>query len=140
MQTILVPVDGSPASLRAVDALIDRIKKGLRTRIYLINVQPLLPQAVTTFVGKSTVRDFHRDAGKEALKKACAKLDKAKVPHEVEIAIGDIAETIAAFASKIKCDEIVMGTRGHGQIANLLLGSSTTKLLHLSRVPVTLVK
>lgn len=140
MQTILIPVDGSPACLRAVDALIDRIKKGLKARVYLINVQPALPQAVTTFVGKGTVRDFHRDAGKEALKKACAKLDKAKIAHETEVAVGDVAETIAAFAAKIKCDEIVMGTRGHGQIANLLLGSSTTKLLHLSRVPVTLVK
>ena len=45
MQTILIPVDGSPASLRAVDALIDRIKKGLKARVYLINVQPALPQA-----------------------------------------------------------------------------------------------
>ena len=140
MQTILVPVDGSPASLRAVDTMIDRIKKGLKARIFLINVQPSLPQAVTTFVGKGTVRDFHGDQGKAALKKACAKLQKAGISHEIEIAVGDIAETIAVFADKKKCDEIVMGTRGYSQIANLLLGSSTTKLLHLAHVPVTLVK
>ena len=140
MQTILVPIDGSPASLRAVDTVIERIKKGLKARIYLINVQPTLPQAVTTFVGKGATRDFHTDQGRAALKKACAKLEKAKIAHEIEIAIGDIAETIAAFADKKKCDEIIMGTRGHGQIANLLLGSSTTKLLHLASVPVTLVR
>ncbi|MBM3556801.1 MAG: universal stress protein [Alphaproteobacteria bacterium] len=140
MQTILIPVDGSAASLRAVDAVTERMKKGLKARIYIINVQPALPQAVTTFVGKGPVRDFHREEGEKALKKACAKLDKAKIAHDVEIAVGDVAETIAAFADKKKCDEIVMGTRGYSQIANLLLGSSTTKLLHLARVPVTLVK
>jgi nucleotide-binding universal stress UspA family protein len=105
-----------------------------------MNVQPALPEAVTTFVGTKPVRDFHREQGKDALKKACAALDKAKIPHETEIAVGDVAQSIASFADEIKCDEIVMGTRGYTQIANLLLGSSTTKLLHLAKVPVTLVK
>jgi nucleotide-binding universal stress UspA family protein len=140
MQKILVPVDGSPASLRAVDFLIRRIGKGLKARVHLMNVQPALPEAVTTFVGTKPVRDFHREQGKDALKKACAALDKAKIPHETEIAVGDVAQSIASFADEIKCDEIVMGTRGYTQIANLLLGSSTTKLLHLAKVPVTLVK
>lgn len=140
MQNILVPVDGSPASLRAVDFLIRRIRKGLRARVHLINVQPALPEAITTFVGKKSVRDFHRDAGQAALKKACAALDKAKISHETEIVVGDVAQSIASYADQTKCDEIVMGTRGHTQIANLLLGSSTTKLLHLAKVPVTLVK
>ncbi|MBM3580373.1 MAG: universal stress protein [Alphaproteobacteria bacterium] len=140
MHTILIPIDGSPASLRAVDAVIDRVQKGQKTRIHLINVQPALPQAVTDFVGKRSVRDFHKELGEKELKKACAKLNKANIAHGIEIAVGDVAETIAAYATKLKCDEIVMGTRGHSQIANLLLGSSTTKLLHLAKVPVTLVK
>jgi nucleotide-binding universal stress UspA family protein len=35
---------------------------------------------------------------------------------------------------------IVMGTRGQGAVGNLLLGSVATKVIHLSKVPVTLVK
>jgi len=51
-----------------------------------------------------------------------------------------VAETIAEFAVSCGCDQIVMGTRGMGSLEGLLLGSITTKVLHLVRVPVTLVK
>ncbi len=37
-------------------------------------------------------------------------------------------------------DVIVMGTRGMGALANLALGSTATKVVHLAEVPVTLVK
>ena len=33
-----------------------------------------------------------------------------------------------------------MGTRGHGAVANMLIGSVATKVLHLVEVPVLLVK
>jgi nucleotide-binding universal stress UspA family protein len=36
--------------------------------------------------------------------------------------------------------QIIMGTRGLGEMRGLLLGSVTTQLLHLADVPVTLVK
>jgi len=35
---------------------------------------------------------------------------------------------------------IVMGTRGMGTVANLVLGSVATKVIHLSHIPVILVK
>ncbi|MCJ9712965.1 universal stress protein, partial [Bordetella hinzii] len=39
-----------------------------------------------------------------------------------------------------QCDRIVMGTRGLGAVGGLVLGSVAQKVIHLSPVPVTLVK
>ena len=55
-------------------------------------------------------------------------------------AVGDAAETITTYADQKKCDAIFMGTRGLGRVAGLLLGSVATKVLHLTKVPVTLTK
>ena len=49
-------------------------------------------------------------------------------------------ETIVAFAEDVGADEIVMGTRGLGGLAGLLLGSVATEVISLAKVPVTLVK
>ncbi|MFL6719096.1 MAG: universal stress protein, partial [Burkholderiaceae bacterium] len=38
------------------------------------------------------------------------------------------------------CDEIVIGSRGLGTIGSLLVGSVASKIIHLSEVPVVLVK
>jgi nucleotide-binding universal stress UspA family protein len=37
-------------------------------------------------------------------------------------------------------DQVVIGSRGLGAIGRLVLGSVATKVAHLARVPVTLVK
>ena len=51
-----------------------------------------------------------------------------------------MAETIARVAADIDADEIYMGTRGLGSVASLFMGSVATKVLHLTELPVTLVK
>ena len=46
----------------------------------------------------------------------------------------------ADLGRRLKCDAIVMGTRGMTVLGNLVLGSVASKVVHLSSVPVTLVK
>jgi nucleotide-binding universal stress UspA family protein len=57
-----------------------------------------------------------------------------------EIQVGSAAKAVVDYANRAGCDAIVMGTCGMGAVGNLLLGSIATKVLHLARVPVTLVK
>ena len=137
---LLVPVDGSAGAERAVDYAITMAGWGLTDQIHLINVQYPLPGAVTTFVGSKAVSGYHHDEGMKALKGACAKLDAAKVAHQVHIVVGQPAETIATFCQELKCDAIVMGTRGHGKAAGLLLGSVARDVIAKAAVPVTVVK
>ena len=53
---------------------------------------------------------------------------------------GEAGETLADAARRLKCGSIVMGTRGQGAVGNLVLGSVATRVVHLAKVPVTLVK
>ena len=76
----------------------------------------------------------------KASRSACALLDTAGIVYTLELAEGEVAETLVQFVEREKRDMIVMGTWGTGTVANLVLGSVTTKVIHLTNIPVTLVK
>ena len=57
-----------------------------------------------------------------------------------EILYGNIADKILDYANKGKYDLIVAGTKGHGEIEGMLVGSVTRKLVSLARMPVMVVK
>ena len=54
--------------------------------------------------------------------------------------VGHVAESIADLAQEGKFDLIVMGSRGHSDVVNLVLGSVATKVLAKCTVPVLLVR
>lgn len=141
MTTILIPVDGSDASLRAVKAAIKAGAKLGNTTLHLLTVQaPIVSGNVTRFFSAEAINDFYQDEGKNALRPAQALLDAAGVSYQEKIAIGPVAQTIAKYASEQDCDLIMMGTRGLGAVGGFVLGSVATKVLNLTDVPVTLIK
>lgn len=139
MTKILVAVDGSEPSLRAIDYAIKRAKAG-GVDIYLLNVQPPLPQRVADAVSTAVVHDYHKDEANKALDPAEVRLTKAGVKYTTQFAVGTAGEVIAEHANEAGCDEIVMGARGLGAMLSLLLGSTTTRVLALANVPVILIK
>jgi nucleotide-binding universal stress UspA family protein len=57
----------------------------------------------------------------------------------VVCAAGGAAQAIADVARDARADLIVVGTRGHGALAGLLVGSVTKRLLHVAPCPVLAV-
>jgi len=141
MRKALVPVDGSPNSDRAVSHVVLLAKINPALEVVLLNVQPEIDDwQVRRFLKKEEVEAMEESRGGDALQSARALLDAAKVNYVPQVVIGPVAETIARIALEQNCGGIVMGTRGLGAVAGVLLGSVTSKVIHLADVPVTLIK
>jgi nucleotide-binding universal stress UspA family protein len=131
---ILVPVDGSPASLRALDYAIAHYPEASFVLLTVQNVE------IASELMYSDWQELLEQAAAKALKEATAKSEAASVRFETFFRMGAIAETIAQVAREKSIDHIVMGARGLGSIQGLLLGSVATKVIHLAEVPITLIK
>jgi nucleotide-binding universal stress UspA family protein len=141
MRSILLPVDGSESSGRAVKAAIKAVNELGGATLHLITVHPpIVSGNVKRFFSHEAINDFYQDEGRTALKPAKDLLDEAGLPYQEKIEVGPVAQTIAHYANQHKCDMIIMGTRGLGTVGGLVLGSVTTKVLSLVDIPVTLIK
>jgi nucleotide-binding universal stress UspA family protein len=141
MMKILLPVDGSDNSARAVEHLMTLVAALREAEVHLINVQdPVSSLQTQECWTAEQCATLQQQAGDRALAAARRRLDAAGIAHTAEIATGPVAQFIVDFAREWQCDMIVMGTRGMGAIGNLLMGSVAAKVVHLTNVPVVLVK
>ena len=134
---LLVQIDGSDHSLRALAHVIKRVASDRRLQICVLNVQPPLPQSL--FVKPSMIAEHHKAKSSEDLTRALRMLHRKAVKAEILVRVGEPGETIAKVARQKHCGEIVLGSRGLGNLKGLILGSVTTKVIHAARVPVTVV-
>jgi nucleotide-binding universal stress UspA family protein len=142
MSNILVPIDGSEPACRALEFAIRLSRARPEAAIHALYVHPPIDVAgkVQAFVTLERMREMATEQSRPILEHAAARLTDAEQRHTVEMLEGDTAEVIARRAEELDCDAIIMGSRGMGRIANLVIGSVATKVVHLSRLPVTLVK
>lgn len=137
-KNVLIPVDGSANSLRALKFAAERFRASPHVQLMLLNVQPAMPSS--RHVRPAMIKDHQQRMSEEALGPARSLAGRLGVMFDCYMRVGNAAEVIASFATRTRCAEIIMGTRGLGGIRGLMLGSVTTKVIHLASVPVTLVK
>ena len=140
MKAILVPVDGSENSDRAVKHALDLVAAGLSAELHFLNVQPNLGGAISTFVNRDQIDSYHREEGHKCLASAVELAKKASVPAKVHIGVGRQGEIVRDYAKKLGVGRVVMGTRGHTGLAGVLLGSVAQDVIAHADMPVTLVK
>ena len=66
--------------------------------------------------------------------------DQIFVTDEVLIKHGTPAEVIVETAQELNCDLVVMGTRGHGSIADVFVGSTAKWVVRHSPIPVLIIR
>ena len=138
---ILLPVDGSKVSLKAVRVTITLVQKGLTGSVVLANVQePATLYEMVVAPDGEVLQQVSTAAGVDALEQAEALLMAASVVYEREIATGDPAHTIVDIVERFGCDMVVMGARGTSALRSALLGSVSNEVLHATHVPVMIVK
>lgn len=139
---ILIPVDGSENGLLAVKhavALSAQMKQA--PQLVLLNVQwNVAAGNVKLFINQDTINDYYREQGMAALERARALLDEAKLAYQYHVSIGRPAEAIVQYAEEQQVDQIIVGAQGEESLAKLLLGSVTSKVAQLSKVPVTIAR
>ena len=135
---ILLATDGSPD---AEQALLYARDIALRDGAQVIVVHAFEP--VPSFLGhpwQEKVIARHVYAGQEVADSAAQNLQEASIDLVVEVLEGPPADAILRVADVRECDLIVMGSRGHGTLASLLLGSVSHRVLAHARVPVMIVR
>jgi nucleotide-binding universal stress UspA family protein len=141
MQKILVPLDGSETALRAADHAVALAKRlGAELHFLTVYPEPVVYGEIQVYATKEKFEHLQREMGEGILEPALKRARASGLNPTSDLRHGDVAPTIIACAQETKCDSIVMGTRGMGAIANLLLGSVALKVVHLADTPVTLVK
>jgi nucleotide-binding universal stress UspA family protein len=126
---LLVPVDGSKSSQRALACAVSLAKK-VGATVTLLHVQ------------ESRLFSSHPELtetiGNSILSEAAEKLKGVGFDQKLES--GDPARKILDVAEKGDFDLIVMGSSGHNAIARFLLGSVSNHVLHYTKNPVLVVK
>jgi nucleotide-binding universal stress UspA family protein len=140
---ILVAVDGSKHALAAVRCVIDHADwYREKPSVELVTVHLPVPtfHGMGAVIGKQHFERYYREEGEDRLATAREKLDAAGIPYSTHILVGPIAESIVEKAMNTRCDLVCIGSRGMGDLGKALLGSTATKVLNLSDLPVLLVK
>jgi nucleotide-binding universal stress UspA family protein len=137
-QRFLVPVDGSAFSMAAARYAVKLVSR-LSGEIILLHChkpfpitlgEPYFQRAITKIAEKS----------EELLAPFRELLSQSEVPHDIRILEGPAAEKIVSVAGIEKCEMIIMGSRGRGDLQGLLLGSVAHRVLHSAPCPVLIIR
>jgi len=146
MKQIVAAVDLSESSLRAVDLAADLAGKydaelvlltvgrevagpdpGMEAYARMEHIREPVPTLVIESMRDGLVEVRDRAAAKGARR------------ISIEVFVGEPAERILACANARQADLIAVGSRGHGRLAGLLLGSVAQKVVALARCAVLVV-
>lgn len=140
---ILVPVDGSEASNKAVDTAGVMLKEGSTKQITLLHV--LQPGEVMPFNGLNMPVDYPQfyeelnKAARQVLENAEKRL-AGKENIKIQLEYGSPVEIICKMAEQEKFDLIIIGNRGLNRFQRVLMGSVSSKVTTLANCPVLVVK
>ena len=137
---ILVPVDGSDNSYRALDAAL-LLSEKLGSNITVIHVMEQVP--ITHIGSEKQLNEFlqaYKKENQEILSKCSEIATQKGLTINTFLVEGNPASEILNFSKKEKFDLLIMGRRGLGKFKELILGSISSKIVHHSPSAVLLIR
>jgi nucleotide-binding universal stress UspA family protein len=134
-KNVIVPIDFSEESDRAVDAAI--VTAGSPERVTVVHVAPPL-SAFEPGIVYIASDDDRRERLVEAARHRYA--DPRYRGLHVEILFGDPGQKIAEYAQQHKAALIVMPSHGRTGLAHLLIGSVAERVVRLAHCPVLVLR
>ncbi len=137
IRNILIPVDGSEGSDRAVTHAITLAEVcGAKLNfLYVANINQLAINACLS----DAILEAVTKAGNVILDRAIQMVPSG-IDKEAFSETGSPAVVILDFADSIEADLVVMGSRGLGVVKGVLLGSVSQYIVEQSKCPVLVVK
>jgi len=138
---ILVAVDGSSYTKRMLAYLAAHDEwLGAHHKYTVMTVVMALPPRAIAVVDKDTVKTYYEDEAEKVFKPIRTFFARQGISATYVAKVGHAAELIARQAESGKADLLMMGSHGHGNLANLVMGSVTTKVLANCKTPLLLVR
>lgn len=133
---VLVPVDGSIASMKAVETARKLVEEGSAREVSLLYV---VQASDVVAVNAPEIYDDPTIIAKQVLEKA-RKVMGNQIPAVLLLEAGMPADVICRIARKDNYDLIIIGNRGLNRIKRVLLGSISSKVVAAAHCPVLVVK
>ena len=139
---ILLAADGSPYTRIAARHLVNHLQWFAKPpEVHIVHVRPPIPYpGAAAAAGKAAVEKYQREESLAALRVAEKELAKAGIDYTSVWQVGDVVEELARYVKAHAIDLVVIGTHGHGALANLALGSVATKCIATLDVPILVVR
>lgn len=144
-KTILVPLDGSPFSAKAIPVAAALARRSGAT-VHLVTVLdpsayvPFVPGEVLVPVMDTDALAARRSADEAAIGAMANGLVADGLQARGSVIEGTVVEALAEHATSISADLVIMTTHGRSGLERLWLGSVTTSFLHRAPCPVFLVR
>ncbi|HNE60674.1 MAG: universal stress protein [Rubrivivax sp.] len=138
---ILLAVDGSAFTKKMLAYLTTHLDLFSGDIEYTaLTVHGALPPRARAAVGREIVETYYAEEAAKVLDPVVKFLTRHQLNVKTLSKVGNAGELIAKTAESGKFDLIVMGSRGHGALGGLVMGSVATKVLASCEVPVLLVR
>ena len=134
-KTILLTLDGSPADRPIVDH-IKRLAGLMQSQVILLHVATGAP--VQVHGAEAAGEEI--DRGRAYLDQTRAEFEANGIPAVAQMGYGKPAKEIVRWVSERNCDLVAMGTHGHKLLADLVLGTTASKVQHNISIPVLLLR